>query len=55
MASYNPVHAEWREDPECTPPCEYLSLSAAPDEIRKAYRRFGARFEVDARGYSRCG
>ena len=28
-------------------PDEYLSISATPEEVRQAYRRFGARFELD--------
>ena len=50
MASYDPVHAEWYEDPEAIPPREYLTLAASAEEIQKAYRKFGARFEVSAEG-----
>jgi hypothetical protein len=49
-ASYNPVHAEWGEDPDAIMPGEYLTLAARPEEIRCAYRRYGARFEVDGEG-----
>jgi hypothetical protein len=49
-ASYNPVHAEWETDPDATVPSEYLVLGARPEEIRQAYRRYGARFEVDKEG-----
>ena len=50
---YDPVHAEWYEDPDAVPPWEYLTHSqsgATIEEIRNAYRRLGARFEVDAEG-----
>jgi site-specific DNA recombinase len=49
-ASYNPVHAEWFEDPDAVHPEEYLTVAARPEEIRCAYRRYGARFEVDSEG-----
>jgi recombinase-like zinc beta ribbon protein/resolvase-like protein/recombinase len=49
-ASYNPVHAEWYEDPDAIQPGEWLTLGAGPEEIRRAYRRYGARFEVDGEG-----
>lgn len=42
--------ADWFEVPEATQPWEWLSLTAKPEEIRRAYRRFGARFEVSAKG-----
>ena len=44
---YNPVHAEWVEDPDTTHPGEWLPLAARPEEVRRAYNRFGARFTVD--------
>lgn len=49
-ASYDPVHVEWYEDPDAVTPDQYLSLSAMPKEVRNAYRRLGARFEVSADG-----
>ena len=49
-AYYDPVHAEWYEDPDSITPFEYLSVSATPEEDRKAYRRFGTRFDLDAEG-----
>jgi hypothetical protein len=42
--------AEWYEAPDKVQPYEYLSAVASEDEIRRAYRRFGARFQVDANG-----
>jgi hypothetical protein len=47
---YNPVHAEWVEDPDATHPEEWLTLAARPEEVRRAYNRFGARFTVDVEG-----
>lgn len=47
-ASYNPVNAEWAEDPDAVHPGEYLTLAASQDEIRRAYGKYGARFEVGA-------
>jgi len=49
-SGYNPVHSEWAEDPDSTQPGEFLTLGAKPEEIRAAYRRYGARFEVDCGG-----
>jgi len=49
-ASYNPFHAEWYEDPDAVHPREYLTLVARQEEIRCAYRRYGARFEVEGEG-----
>jgi site-specific DNA recombinase len=49
-ASYSPLHAEWYEDPDAIQPGEWLTLGAGPEEIRRAYRRYGARFEVDGEG-----
>jgi hypothetical protein len=49
-ASYTPIHAEWYEDPDAIMPSEYLTLGASPEEIRRAYRRYGARFEVSGEG-----
>ena len=40
----------WHEDPDAVTPDQYLSLSATPEEVRNAYRWFGARFEVDGGG-----
>jgi hypothetical protein len=45
-ASYNPVHAEWYEDPDAVHPGQYLSPAAAPEEIRLAYLKTGAHFSV---------
>jgi DNA invertase Pin-like site-specific DNA recombinase len=50
VSFYDPVHAEWYEDPDALMPDEYLSISATPEEVRQAYRRFGARFELDGGG-----
>ncbi len=48
---YDPVHSQWYEDPDAVQPGEYLSLGgASPGEAHRAYRRFGARFEIDAEG-----
>jgi site-specific DNA recombinase len=49
-ATYDPVHAEWYEDPDAVQPREYLSLVAGPEEIRRAYIKTGARFAVDVHG-----
>ena len=49
-ASYSPVHAEWYEDPDAIQPGEWLTVGAGAEEIRRAYRRYGARFEVDGEG-----
>jgi hypothetical protein len=49
-ASYHPVHADWPEDPDAIHPGEYLTMVARPEEIRRVYRRYGARFEVDKYG-----
>ena len=49
-ADYDPVHAEWYEDPDSTGPHDYLSYAASREEIRRAYRKYGARFEVDKDG-----
>ncbi len=49
-AGYSLVHAEWYEDPDTTQPGEVLTSTTSPEDIRKAYKRFGARFEVDAEG-----
>jgi hypothetical protein len=50
LFSYTPVHAEWYEDPEAVTPGEVLTHAAGPDDRRRAYRRYGARFEVDDEG-----
>jgi DNA repair exonuclease SbcCD ATPase subunit len=49
-SGYNPVHAEWYEDPDATQPDEVLTLATSPEDIRRTYRRYGARFEVDNEG-----
>ena len=51
-AWYDPVHAEWYEDPDAVQPHEYLTLAASPAEIHRTFRRYGARFEVDRGGRS---
>lgn len=43
------MHGEWYEDTDATQPDEVLHLAASP-EGRRAYRRYGARFEVDREG-----
>ncbi len=50
FATYDPVHAEWYEDTDATQPDEVLHLAASPEGRRRAYRRYGARFEVDREG-----
>jgi len=50
ISSYSPVHAEWYEDPEAVMPGEMLTHAAGPEDKRRAYRRYGARFEVDGEG-----
>ncbi|HZF59392.1 MAG TPA: hypothetical protein VEZ19_13105 [Rubrobacter sp.] len=49
-ALYDPVHAEWYEDPDAVQPDEVLRLSAGPEEVRRAYVRTGARSSVDRHG-----
>ena len=50
LSSYSPLHAEWYEDPEAVMPGEVLTHAAGPEDRRSAYRRYGARFEVDGEG-----
>ncbi len=50
LSRYSPVHAEWYEDPDAVMPCEVLTHVAGPEDRRRAYRRYGARFEVDGEG-----
>ena len=50
LAAHDPVHSTWYEDPDAVMPWEYLTQGATTEEIRNAYRRLGARFEVDAQG-----
>lgn len=50
MSSYNPVHGEWYEDPDAVMPWEVLAHAAGTEDRRRAYRRYGARFEVDGEG-----
>jgi hypothetical protein len=50
LAKYDRVHAGWEEDPDAVFPNQCLTAAARPEEIRRAYRRYGARFEVDAAG-----
>ena len=47
---YDPLHAEWYEDPDAIQPHEFLTLGATPEQIRAAYMRHGARFEADESG-----
>ena len=49
-ALYDPVHAEWYEDPDAVQPAEFLRLVAGPEYVRRAYVRTGARFSVDRHG-----
>jgi hypothetical protein len=50
ISSYTPVHAEWYEDPEAVTPWEVLTHAAGPEDRRRAYRRYGARYEVGGEG-----
>jgi hypothetical protein len=50
FATYDPVHAEWYEDPDATPPSEVLTFATSSEGIRSSYRKYGARFEVDKEG-----
>jgi hypothetical protein len=50
ISSYSPVHAEWYQDPDAVMPGEVLTHAAGPEDRRRAYRRYGARFEVDGEG-----
>jgi DNA invertase Pin-like site-specific DNA recombinase len=50
ISSYTPVHAEWYEDPEAVMPWEVLTHAAGPEDRRRAYRRYGARFEIGGEG-----
>jgi len=50
VAAHDPVHAKWHEDPGAVMPWEYLTQGATTEEIRNAYRRLGARFEVNSEG-----
>jgi len=47
---YSPVHADWQEDPDAIMPGEVLTHATHPEDIRRTYRRYGARFHVDAQG-----
>lgn len=50
LASYSPVHRDWGEDPDAVMPEEFLTLAAGREEIRRAYKRYGAAFTVDPDG-----
>ncbi len=50
ISSYTPVHTEWYEDPDAVMPWEVLTHGAGPEDRRRAYRRYGARFEIDGEG-----
>ena len=47
---YSLVHAGWFEDPDAVQPGEWLTLAASEEQVHRAYRRLGARFEVDQEG-----
>jgi nuclear transport factor 2 (NTF2) superfamily protein len=49
-SSYEPVHAEWYEDPDAIQPHEFLTVGASPEQNRAAYMRHGAHFEADENG-----
>jgi hypothetical protein len=49
-SGYDPVHAKWYENPDAVHPDEVLTFVTSPEGIRRAYRRCGARFEVDGEG-----
>jgi Recombinase zinc beta ribbon domain len=49
-ASYTGLHREWEEDPDAITPDEVLTHATSPEEVRRAYRKYGARFEVGAAG-----
>lgn len=49
-ARYSLVHAEVDEGPDAIQLDEVLTHATSPEDIRKAYKRFGARFEVYAEG-----
>jgi hypothetical protein len=49
-ALYDPVHAEWYEDPDAVQPGQFLSLAAGPEYVRRAYIAAGVRFSVDRHG-----
>lgn len=44
------LSAKWYEDPDAIQPHEWPSVGASPGELRRAYNRFGARFEVGTDG-----
>lgn len=48
--AWSPVHAEWYEDPDAIQPGEVLTHATSPEDVRAAYRRHRARFEVDPEG-----
>lgn len=48
--SWSPVHAGWEEDPDAVMPSQVLTHASSPEDRSRAYRRFGARFEVDRDG-----
>ncbi len=49
-ARHSLISADWAEDPDALQPGEWLTLGATPEQIRRAYQRFGARFELDQDG-----
>ncbi len=44
------LSAEWFEDPDAIQPHEWRTLGASPEQLRRAYMRYGVRFEVDPAG-----
>lgn len=44
------LSATWFEEPDSLTPDRWPTAGASPEELRKAYRRYGARFELDAAG-----
>jgi len=49
-AGYDPVHADWAEDPDAVQPYYFLSVAATREEIHRAYIKTGARFAVAVDG-----
>jgi hypothetical protein len=54
-ARYSLVHAEWYVEVSTSPGWVVSGSSTSPEDIRKTYKRFGARFEVDAEGTPTMG
>src|SRR5215213_10689303 len=49
-AGYDPVHADWAEDPDAVQPYYFVSVAATRAEIHRAYIKTGARFAVAVDG-----